>query len=120
MRLLPHIICAVVVTVLLLWAAVRALPLSARVPALAGPAKAVLIILVFQLLLGFAAYVTRMQWNGGGAPSIGLMVASTVAHVSVGALVLAASLVLAIQVHRHVDTSAAIEERTPARQAVSA
>jgi cytochrome c oxidase assembly protein subunit 15 len=120
MRLLPHIVFAGIVTVLLLWAVVRALPLSARVPALGGPAKAVLIIVVFQLFLGFAAYITRMQWNGGGAPSIGLMVASTVAHVSVGALLLAASLVLAIEVHRHLGAFAATEERTPARQAVSA
>ena len=122
MRLLPHIVCAVIVTILLLWAAMRALPLSVRIPALADPAKGTISILVFQLMLGFAAYVTRMQWNQGATPSLGAMVTSTVAHVSVGALLLAASLVLAIQVYRHVGATrtALAEDRNEARQAVGA
>jgi hypothetical protein len=51
-----------------------------------------------------------------------VMVITTVAHVAVGALLLAASLLLAIQVRRHVNASRPrlVEESTPARQAVSA
>ena len=122
MRLLPHIVCAVVVTFLLLWAVIRALPLSVRVPALAAPAKAVLTLLVVQLLLGFAAYVTRVQLGAGAPQPLAVMVSATVAHVTVGALLLAASLILAIQAHRNLRGSKArlVQERTPVRQAVSA
>jgi len=122
MRLLPHIVCAVVVTFLLLWAVIRALPLSVRVPALAAPAKAVLALLVVQLLLGFAAYVTRVQLGADAPQPLAVMVSATVAHVTVGALLLAASLILAIQAHRNLGGSKArlVQERTPVRQAVSA
>jgi len=122
MRLLPHIVCAVVVTFLLLWAVIRALPLSVRVPALAAPAKAVLALLVVQLLLGFAAYVTRVQLGADAPQPLAVVVSATVAHVTVGALLLAASLILAIQAHRSLRGSKArlVQERTPVRQAVSA
>jgi len=49
-------------------------------------------------LLGIAAYFTRLQ----AAAQPLEMVLSTVAHVAVGALTLAASIVLAIQIRRNV------------------
>ncbi len=122
MRLLPHILCALVVTFLLLWAVIRALPLSIRVPALAAPAKAVLTLLVVQLLLGFAAYVTRVQLSADAPQPLAVMVSATVAHVTVGALLFAASLVLAIQARRNLRGSkpVLVKEHTRMRQAVSA
>jgi hypothetical protein len=46
------------------------------------------------------------------------MVISTVVHVAVGALLLATTVILAIQVWRHVPV--AFEERVPGRDAVAA
>jgi cytochrome c oxidase assembly protein subunit 15 len=120
-RLLPHIICAGVVTVLLLWTVVRALPMSVRVPALATPAKVALSLLVVQLVLGFAAYVARVQWSADAPQPLAVMVVTTVAHVAVGALLLGASLIMAIQVRRHLrPAEEAALDRVSARQAVSA
>lgn len=120
-RLLPHIICAGIVTILMLWTVVRALPLSVRVPALSTPAKVVLSLLVVQLVLGFAAYVARVQWSADAPQPLTVMVVTTVAHVAVGALLLGASLILAIQVRRYVRPAAETAlKREPSRQAVSA
>jgi heme A synthase len=100
-KLLPHLINAVVVTALLLWTCVHVLLRYARVPQLRKPAVALLGLLLVQLSLGFGAYLTRVAW-GKGAPQPGMsMVLTTVAHVAVGALVLAACVILAIQARRH-------------------
>ena len=121
-RLLPHVICAGVVTLLLMWTTIRALPLSARVPKLAAPAKLVLSLLVVQLLLGFGAYVARVQWSADAPQPLTVMVITTVAHVAVGALLFAAALLLAIQIRRDLPASSRVlvEQSSPARQAVSA
>jgi hypothetical protein len=58
-----------------------------------------LFTLVVQLLLGFMAFLTRIAWPGTEASNS--MVVSTVAHTSVGALLLAITAVLTIQVWRH-------------------
>lgn len=121
-RLLPHVICAGVVTLLLMWTTIRALPLSARVPRLAAPAKLVLTLVVIQLILGFGAYVARVQWSADAPQPLTVMVITTVAHVAMGALVLAASLLLAIQIRRELPVSprVSVDERSPSRQAVNA
>ena len=121
-RLLPHVICAGVVTLLLMWTTIRALPLSAGVPRLAAPAKLVLSLLVVQLLLGFGAYVARVQWSADAPQPLTVMVISTVAHVAVGALLFAAALLLAIQIRRELPASPrlSVEQRSPARQVVNA
>jgi hypothetical protein len=53
-----------------------------------------------QLLLGFAAFLTRVVWTGPQASNP--MVISTVAHTAIGALLLANVVVLTIQVWRNV------------------
>jgi len=63
------------------------------------PAALLLFTLMIQLLLGFAAFLTRVAWVGTQANNP--MVISTVAHTSVGALLLAIASVLTIQVWRH-------------------
>jgi hypothetical protein len=65
------------------------------------PARALLILLLVQLGLGFGAYLTRVEWGNQAPQPMLSMVLITVAHVAVGALVLATSVVLAVQVYRH-------------------
>jgi len=102
-KLLPHLISAVAVTVLLLWTTTRVLAEHAAVPQLRRPARVLLLLLLVQLGLGFGAYLTRVEWGKETAQPILSMVITTVAHVAVGALLLAASVVLAVQAYR--DTS---------------
>jgi hypothetical protein len=79
-----------------------------NIDAVRRPAIVVLSLLITQLCLGFAAFLTRVAWGQGAAQPELPMVASTVAHVAVGALLLATTVVLAIQVWRHVPV--AVEE----------
>ena len=100
-KLLPHLVSAVVVTVLVLWTVTRILAEHSGVPQLRRPARVLLALLLLQLGLGFAAYLTRVEWGRQSAQPMPGMVAATVAHVAVGALVLATSVVLAVQAYRH-------------------
>ncbi len=95
----PHVINAVAVALILTWTSVRALISFPRVPAIRRPAALMLFTLVIQLLLGFAAFLTRVAWVGTQANNP--MVISTVAHTAVGALLLATACVLTMQVWRH-------------------
>ena len=111
-KLLPHIISAAVVTFVLLWTVVRVLSEYALVEQLRRPALMLLTLLMVQLALGFGAWLTRVEW-GRDAPQPGMaMVYTTVSHVAVGALLLATTVVLAIQAWRHVAIPTA--ERIPA------
>ena len=100
-KLLPHLVSAVLVTVLLLWTVLRIFSEHAAVPQLLRPARVLLALLLIQLGLGFAAYLTRVEWVKQAAQPLLSMVVATVAHVAVGALVLATSVVLAVQAYRH-------------------
>ena len=102
MRLLPHLIWAAVVTLLTLWTTLRVLSRHGQVEPLRRPAFILAHLLAIQLGLGFLAYLTRVVWNPNTAHPTALMVGATVAHVSVGALLLATAVVLAIQVTRYV------------------
>ncbi len=101
MKLLPHLILAVVVSVLVLWTAVRALMDYSHAPEIFRPAIVLLALLITQLGLGFGAYLTRVEWSQDAPQPLASMVATTVAHVAVGALLLAASAVLVAQTRRH-------------------
>ena len=101
MKLLPHLVSAVVVTTVLLWTSIRVLSRYGHVRPLRRPAVVLLTLLFMQLSLGFGSYLTRVEW-GKGLPEGGFsMVLATVAHVAVGALLLAASVILAIQSRRY-------------------
>lgn len=101
MKLLPHLISAVVVTVLLLWTTTRVLSEHSAIAQLRRPAMALLVLLIVQLGLGFGAYLTRVEWGHNAPQPMFSMVATTVAHVAVGALLLAAAVVLAVHAQRH-------------------
>jgi heme a synthase len=100
-KLLPHLISAAVVTALLIWTASRVLTNHSAPRALRRPANFLLGLLLIQLCLGLAAYLTRVQWGADAAQPQLAMVVSTVSHVIVGALLLATSVVLAIQARKH-------------------
>jgi cytochrome c oxidase assembly protein subunit 15 len=107
----PHVLHAVVVSFVLAWTAVRALSVYSQVEAVRRPAILMLSLVIAQLCLGFTAFLTRVAWGRDAVQPELPMVVSTVAHVAVGALLLATTVILAIQVWRHVPV--AFEERLP-------
>lgn len=115
----PHVLNAGIVTFVLSWTAVRAMSVYSKIDAVRRPAIIMLSLLITQLCLGFTAFLTRVAWGRSSVQPELPMVAATVAHVAIGALLLATTVVLAIQVWRHVPV--AVEERVPqAQQDVSA
>jgi len=107
----PHVLNAVIVAFVLAWTAIRAISVYSHIEAVRRPAIIMISLLITQLCLGFTAFLTRVAWGKDSAQPELPMVASTVAHVAVGALLLATTVVLAIQVWRQVP--AAFEERLP-------
>ena len=107
----PHVVHALIVAIVLTWTAVRALSVYSKIEAVRKPALIMLSLLITQLCLGFAAFLTRVAWGRDAVQPELPMVISTVAHVAVGALLLATTVVLSIQVWRHVPV--AFEERVP-------
>ena len=116
----PHALHAAVVAMLLTWTAVRALSLYAEIEAVRGPAIVMLSLMVAQLCLGFAAFITRVLWGKDSVQPELPMIVATVAHVAVGALLLATTVVLAIQVWRHVPVAIAATVRKRPPRAVAA
>jgi len=107
----PHVAHAVVVSFVLSWTAVRALSVYSHIEAVRKPAILMLSLVIAQLCLGFTAFLTRVAWGKEAVQPELPMVISTVAHVAVGALLLATTVILAIQVWRHVPV--AFEEAVP-------
>ncbi len=101
MHFLPHLVGAAFTTALVGWACVQALMDLPQVKPVRGMASATLALLVIQLGLGLAAYLTRVVWGRFAPQPTPSMVWSTVAHTAVGALVLAHCFLLATQVRRH-------------------
>ena len=95
---LPHVLFAMVVTLVVLFTATFVLHQFPEHKALSASAKAVLGITFLQVMLGVAAYYTRLQ----AAENPLAMVLTTVAHVAIGGLTLASSVVLAIEIRRNV------------------
>ncbi len=114
----PHVLNAIVVTIILTWTVVRALSVYSHIEAVRRPAILILGLLITQLCLGFMAFVTRVDWGRDAVQPELPMVVSTVIHVAVGALLLATTVVLAIQVWRHVPV--AFEERVSSRETSAA
>ena len=110
----PHVVHAVVVSFVLAWTAVRALSVYSNISEVRRPAILMLSLVIAQLCLGFTAFLTRVSWGRDAVQPEVPMVIATVAHVAVGALLLATTVVLAIQVWRHVPV--AFEERLPQPQ----
>lgn len=114
----PHVLNAVLVALILTWTAVRALVQFPRIEAIRRPAVLLLFILVIQLCLGFAAFLTKVVWGADAPQPEFPMVVATVAHVAVGALLLATTVVLTLQVWRHLPV--AQKQEHPEGKAIAA
>jgi cytochrome c oxidase assembly protein subunit 15 len=115
---LPHVVNAPLVALLLTWTSVRAISQYPKIAAIRRPAVTILFLVVVQLCLGFLAFLTRVEWGKDAAQPEMAMVASTVAHVAVGALLLASTAIFTIQVWRY--SPVAVKERMPAGKPVAA
>jgi heme a synthase len=110
----PHVLNAATVAIMLSWTTLRALSLYSRTDAVRRPAATMLSLLITQLCLGFVAFLTRVASGHDAVQPELTMVTSTVAHVAVGALLLATTVVLAVQVCRHLPV--AVGDRVSTRQ----
>jgi cytochrome c oxidase assembly protein subunit 15 len=104
MSWLPHVLNAPLVATMIAWTAIRALTQYSKIDAIRRPAIAMIFLLMAQLCLGFLAFMTRVEWGKDAAQPEFAMVISTVAHVVTGALLLASTFILTIQVWRHVPS----------------
>ena len=100
MGLTWHIVGAIVVALAILIVGMCVMQGCGKHSAIRPAGIALLTIALTQVLLGMAALTTEMLAPDNTAPLP--VILSTVAHVAVGAATLAASLVMAIQVRRHV------------------
>ena len=119
MHFLPHLIGAGIATVILLWTAIRGMVSYSTIKPIRGASIAILGLLIIQLILGFGAYITRIVWGKDAAQPQPSMVATTVAHVAVGALLLAHCFMLTVQAYRNLSP-AAEPAATRDRKAVTA
>src|SRR2546425_2672426 len=94
---LPHVVGAAIVTGMILWIVVRVLVRHSGNAPLRTSALCLLTIAMAQVFLGIAAYMSRIATLDTPQP-MAVMVGFTVAHVAVGALTMAASVVMAAQV----------------------
>jgi cytochrome c oxidase assembly protein subunit 15 len=102
--LLTHVGGAIAVTLLLGGAALLILRRHWGETFLTRPAKIALSLLAVQLLLGIAAYITRMASPDDPQP-LNPMVGITVAHVACGALVFATTIVLTLRTFKVLRSS---------------
>jgi len=96
---IAHIMGAVVVTVALGSAALATLRRHKSLTFLTRPAAIALLLLVVQLSLGVAAYLTRVRSPNDPQP-LNPMITITVAHVACGALVFVTTIILTLRTYR--------------------
>lgn len=118
--LYPHIINALVVAALVLYVSLRTVSKHSGIPHLRRPAVFLLLLLILQLMLGFAAYVTRVIRGVDELQPTATLVATTVAHVGTGALMLAMTVILTIQAYRYSGEPAQVLPFDRKREVVSA
>jgi len=101
MHFLPHLTGALLATIILFWASLRSMIGFPTVKPIRGAGIAIIILLVLQLGLGFGAYLTRIEWGKDAVQPMRAMVGTTVAHVAIGAVLLAHCFMLAVQAFRN-------------------
>jgi heme A synthase len=99
-----HIVGAMVVSLLVLLLGMFVMQQFPKHQALRPGAIAMLSLVLLQVLLGIAAITTEMLASSNTVPAS--VTHSTAAHVAVGSLTLAATLVLSIQIRRNVQKPA--------------
>jgi cytochrome c oxidase assembly protein subunit 15 len=113
-----HVLGALVVTVLVLVLVTRIFKQYAKYRVFVRLGSTLSLLLVGQLSLGVGSYLVRLAARDDIQPAT-VMVTITTAHVAVGALVLATSLILAIQSHRLLSPSLNIMPLSSAPQKVA-
>jgi cytochrome c oxidase assembly protein subunit 15 len=103
--MLPHITGAIFVAGFLLLISVFVVSQFATHPSLRRSAWVLMGITAIQVILGIAAYIARLS-------SASTMVPLTVAHVATGALTMAATAALSIQIFRNVRPQAKLASGT--------
>ena len=109
--ILAHIGGAVAVTLMLGSAGITTLRRHKGESFLTRPATLALVLLVVQLCLGVAAYLTRLASPNDPQP-LHPMIGITVAHVACGALVFATTIVLTLRVYRVLPANQALSEKS--------
>jgi heme a synthase len=102
--IIPHLIGAVVVTVMVFWVVLSVAMRFRKVKALRTPARYLEILLGLQLILGGIAYWAVESAKNAIQPTPSYVVI-TVAHVAVGALTFAASVYLTLRCFRFLAPS---------------
>jgi cytochrome c oxidase assembly protein subunit 15 len=102
---MPHVIGAMVVALALMLLGMFVLHQFPAHRGLRRAAHSMLGVTFLQVFLGIAAYFARLE----AATKPTLMVLTTVAHVALGALTLATTIVLSIQIRRNVRAQSAVE-----------
>jgi cytochrome c oxidase assembly protein subunit 15 len=113
-----HVLGALTVTALVFLLVTRVFRYYAKCPKLVRLASILGLLLLGQLFLGAGSYLVRLEARNDIQPAL-VMVTVTTAHVAVGALVLATSLVLAIQSRRVLSPSLGIIPFSSAPQKVT-
>src|SRR3984893_13470203 len=116
----PHVLNAGIAAIVLGWTSIRALSRYSAIDSIRRPAITMLALMIAQLCLGFVAFLTRVAWGHDAVQPELPMVVSTVAHVAVGALLLATTAVLAVQVWRHSPVAVREHIRSRERKPVAA
>ena len=91
---------ALLVIALIVWATMLVFRDCRGATQLRLPAISLHVLLLAQLILGVGAFLTRVVWHMDTPQPQSALVGFTVAHQTVGALLLAVAVVLAIQVRR--------------------
>lgn len=110
--IIPHVLVAVLVTVGAVWVTRRVRMLCPE-PRLIRAARGLLGLLVTQICLGIGAYVMKLMARNAPQP-LPSVVAVTTTHVAVGALVLAASLIVTLETYRAVRAPGRVSSVKPA------
>lgn len=116
--IVPHLVGAALVTIGVIWVWRRIRREYGDEPALRRPATVLASLLLFQLVLGGAAYWVRLATAEAPQPQL-LMVVLTVTHVATGALVLASSLVVTLQAYSRLASTEAKPAMVSAAQNVA-
>ena len=107
--LVLHIAGALVVTVMLGNASLTVLRRHKDQKFLTRPALVAILLLLVQLSLGIAAYITRLRSPEDPQP-LNPMISITVAHVACGALVFVSTIVLTLRAYRVLPARPALRE----------
>jgi heme a synthase len=107
--ILAHILGAVAVTISLGSTALNVLRRHKGETFLTRPATIAIVLLVVQLFLGVASYLTRVKSPDDPQP-LNPMIGVTVAHVACGALIFATTIVLTLRTYRVLPASEASME----------